>query len=213
MRKVIKSGKLVYGVGVNDADYSVTRWGIVNGKRKQVWECPFYRTWRNMLVRCYSEKCQLKHPTYKDCSVCDEWLTFSNFKAWMEQQDWQGKEIDKDLLKKGNNIYCPEWCIFVDAKINTFVTDSRANRGKHMIGACWHKSNGKFQANCHNPFTDDRNSEFLGYFTTELEAHLAWKRKKHEHACKLADSDIVTDPRLAEVLRTKYANITELEEL
>lgn len=54
----MKSGKLVHGVGINDADYAVTKWEtvIVNGKQKQklIWFCPFHRAWGNMLQRCYS---------------------------------------------------------------------------------------------------------------------------------------------------------------
>ena len=61
---------LICGVGVNDANYATS------GKRM----CPFYRRWINMLERCYSEKFQEKNPTYRGCSVCEEWLTFSNFK-------------------------------------------------------------------------------------------------------------------------------------
>lgn len=190
------------GVGVNDANYNVYEYGIVDGKHKAIWRCPFYNTWKNMLLRCYSEKEQLKHPTYKGCSVCEEWFTFSNFKAWMEQQDWEDKHLDKDLLKEGNKVYCPEWCVFADRKINNFVTDSGASRGAYMIGVCWRKDVGKFVSNCNNPFTCD--NEHLGYFTEELEAHLAWKRKKHEHACTLAESEYCNDPRLAEVLRTRY---------
>ena len=130
--------KLVWNIGINDADYSVekkTSW-YENGKQKQkrVWVCPFYEKWRPMLQRCYSEKFQNKRPTYKGCSVCQEWLTFSNFKAWMEQQDWYGKELDKDILFPGNKIYSPDTCIFVDQGVNKFLIESNAARGKYMVG-------------------------------------------------------------------------------
>ena len=80
-----RKSKLVSGVGINDADYEVQKYTVVSGKRKRIWICPYYITWTHMLQRCYSEKSQLKHPTYKGCTVCDEWLIFSNFKTWMEQ--------------------------------------------------------------------------------------------------------------------------------
>ena len=197
-----KRNKLVYGIGINDADYNVHEYVLVDGNYKLVWRCPYYRTWKDMLQRCYSEKLHLRHSTYIGCSVCDEWFTFSNFKKWMEQQDWDGKHLDKDLLKEGNKVYCPEYCLFVDQRINNFVTDSGAIRGEHMIGVHWHKRDGKFQANCSNPFTGKK--EFLGYFTNELEAHIAWKSRKHQLAYQLADSEYCNDLRLAEALRTRY---------
>ena len=201
-RGVYKRSKLLHDVGINDADYVTQTYKIVGGKRKKEWTCKIYSTWVSMLQRCYSIKRQSTQPTYKGCTVCDEWLTFSNFKAWMEKQDWQNKALDKDLLKEGNKVYCPEYCLFVDRKINNFVTDRAADRGGYMLGVCWHKQHDKFYSQCCNPFT--RKQEFLGLFTNELSAHLAWKKRKHELACQLADSEYCNNPRLAEALRTRY---------
>lgn len=75
--------RYVYGIAYNDADYSVYKREYVDGKIKIIWTCPFYRKWKNMLKRCYSKKELEKHPTYLECLVCSEWLTFSNFKRWM----------------------------------------------------------------------------------------------------------------------------------
>ena len=92
---IMKLRKLIHGVGINDADYVVEKKETishVNGKRKQktTWICPFYRAWKCMLTRCYSATYQERKPTYRGCSVSEEWLTFSNFKSWMEKQDFQG---------------------------------------------------------------------------------------------------------------------------
>ena len=200
--KLRKRNRLVYGVGINDADYNVVESATVDGKCKTIWKCPFYQTWVHMLERCYSEKFHQRKPTYKGCSVCDEWLIFSNFKRWMETQDWQGKDLDKDLLTEGNKVYSPDTCIFVDRKINIFVIDRGNDRGEYMLGVYWHKRANKFRAKCSNPFTGKEDS--LGYFTNELDAHLAWKKRKHELACQFADSEHCNDPRLAEALRTRY---------
>lgn len=203
MVKSYTKRKLVEGVGINDADYVIARNEILlSGKQRRTWVCPFYSKWTEMIKRCYSEKYQTNKPTYRGCTVCEEWLTFSNFKAWMESQDWKGKQLDKDLLKEGNKIYSPDYCIFVERKINMFVTDSGAARGEYMIGVHFHIPLGKFQAECRNPFI--KKSEYLGIFNTELDAHLAWKKRKHELACQLAESEYCNDPRLAEALRTRY---------
>lgn len=187
--------KLVYGVGVNDADY------IVNPKlnRKQVY-CRFYRAWVDMLNRCYNPKCQAKHPTYIGCIVCDEWLTFSNFKAWMEKQDWHGKELDKDILFQDNKIYSPDTCVFITKATNLFTTSRQSNRGLYPIGVYFYKPLGKFKAQCCNPFANKK--EALGYFDCQHEAHQAWKKRKHELALQLAD--LQTDRRVADALRARY---------
>ena len=200
--KLNKRNKLVYGVGINDADYNVYDYGIVDGKRKIVRICPFYQTWKHMLERCYSDKYQSKYPTYKGCSTYGDWLVFSQFKDWMEKQDWEDNHLDKDLLIEGNKTYSPDTCIFVPQTVNKFTLERGAARGEHMIGVSLHKVTGKFQSRCRNPFTG--KGEYLGLFTNELQAHLTWKSRKHELACQLADSEYVTDPRLVEALRTRY---------
>ena len=207
--KVIKLRvpRRVYGVGINDADYAVERKetiGYVNGKQKQKldWICPYYRVWAKMLERCYSSKLQESHPTYKGCSVSKEWLTFSVFKSWMEGQDFEDKQLDKDLLFEGNKLYSAKTCVFVSPMVNTFVNDSGASRGEWLIGAIWHKRDGKFMSQCRNPFT--KKQEYLGYFTCEEQAHQAWLKRKLELAHLLATEQ--TDERVAKALVERYTN-------
>ena len=199
--------KLVCGVGINDADYVVKKWETieVDGKMKKtlVWVCPFYRTWHSMLERCYSAKTQDKHPTYKGCTVSEEWKTFSNFRAWMVIQDWEGKQLDKDLLVEGNKVYSAVTCIFLSHSVNSFTTDRGNDRGEWMIGVSWDK--GKFMSRCSNPFT--KKVEYLGRFTCEFEAHQEWLKRKLELAKELAA--IQTDKRVAEALTQRYLNYKE----
>ena len=199
--------KLVCGVGINDADYVVTKKetvGYVDGKRKRklIWFCHFHRTWKSMIERCYSIKFQDKNPTYEGCSVSEEWLTFSVFKNWMETQDWEDNQLDKDLLFEGNKVYSPETCVFVSGMVNLFTTDRGNDRGEWPIGANWDKEKGKFKSQCCNPFT--REQEHLGYFVCEQESHRAWLTRKLELAKELAA--IQTDPRVAEALINRYSN-------
>lgn len=202
----MKPKKLVYGVGINDAGYVTQKFetiGYTNGKRKQklVWMCPYYIVWKDMLKRCYSEKYQQQRPTYKGCTVSEEWLTFSNFKTWMETQDFEGKQIDKDLLFEGNKVYSAETCVFVTQAVNNFTTDRKAARGEWLIGVHWRKEREKFQSMCCNPFT--KKEEHIGYFTSEQEAHEAWLKRKLELAHELAA--IQTDPRAAKALIDRYS--------
>lgn len=200
-------GSVVGGVAFNDATYEISRYEVVisaDGKRarRRVWTCPVYEVWMGMLKRCYSNKVQAKHLTYEGCTVCDEWLTFSNFKSWMEKQDWQGKQIDKDILFQGNKIYSPATCVFVSRTVNAFVIESDASRGKYLIGVSWHKVVKKFSATCNNPIT--KKGEPLGYFTSEIEAHKTWLKRKLEHAKLIAAEQ--DDPRVAKALVERYEN-------
>jgi len=201
----MKPKKLVCGVGINDADYAVQKTEAiqVNGKRKQkmVWECPYYRAWGSMLKRCYSSKLQERRPTYKNCTVSKEWLTFSNFRAWMKKQDWEGMQLDKDLLLEGNKVYSSETCVFVSSVVNAFTTDRGADRGEWLIGVYWDENGKKFRAQCSNPFT--KKQEHLGCFTCELEAHKAWAKRKLELAKQLAATQ--TDQRVAKALIDRYS--------
>ena len=199
--------KLVYGVGINNADYVVEKReesGYVDGKRKRriVWTCRYYRAWKSMLQRCYSAKFQERNPTYRGCSVSDEWLTFSVFKNWMEKQVWEDNQLDKDLLFKGNKIYSADTCVFVTGVVNNFTIDSGATRGEWMIGVYWNKEMNKFISKCCNPIT--KKQEHLGYFTCEQEAHNAWQVRKLELAHLLAAEQ--TDPRVAKALIERYTN-------
>ena len=206
----MKANKLVYGVGINDADYVIKKFETieVDGKQKRriVWICPYYRAWAHMLERCYSHKSQERRPTYKGCSVSEEWLTFSNFRRWMEKQDWEGMQLDKDILFEGNKVYSKETCVFVTKAVNMFTTDRGNDRGECLIGVDCHKASGKFQSRCRNPFT--KKGEYLGLFTCELEAHQEWLKRKLEFATLLAVEQ--TDSRVAKALISRYTNYTNL---
>lgn len=196
----IKNGyKLVFGVGINDADYSVQP--RIGNQPK----CPFYVKWHDMLKRCYYKKFQVSCPSYLGCSVVSEWLLFSNFKAWMENQNWEGNALDKDLLFPGNKIYGPDTCIFVSKKVNSFIVEKRINQGEFPVGASWHKASGKFVAQGTSLLSGKRES--LGLFSTAEDAHKAWLAHKLEKAYILAAEQL--DERVAKALIDRYENYSE----
>ena len=114
----ISRRKLICGVGINDAPYSSLIGYTIDGKQIR---CPFYIRWKSLIQRCYSEKNwkqtnkhgYLKNAQYEKCVVVEEWHKFSNFKKWMELQNWEGNHLDKDILFPGNNTYGPDTCLFV----------------------------------------------------------------------------------------------------
>ena len=117
--------KRVYGFGINDLDGPVT----INGNNLK-----FYDVWYAMLTRCYSDKLQTRSPTYRGCSVCDEWLSLSTFKVWFDANYREGTALDKDILIPGNKVYSPDTCSFVPAYINSLLTDAGAIRGELPLG-------------------------------------------------------------------------------
>jgi hypothetical protein len=196
--------RTISGVGINDAEY-VTQImetiGYVDGKQiqRRTWICPYYQTWKSMIDRCYSPKIQSKYPTYKGCTVCEEWKYFSNFKSWMETQDWEGKQLDKDLLFPGNKLYSPHTCVFLNQEINKFMTESDAKRGSLPIGVMFHEESGKYRSSIN---IGKGVTKFLGSFNTIQEAHDAWKAKKLELAKELVRDE--NDIRIKESLISRY---------
>lgn len=88
-----------------------------------------YKTWLEMLRRCYCPKSLEKNPTYKDCKVCDEWHNYQNFAKWFDETYIEGHHLDKDI--KGNGkLYSPSTCTWVtqadnnkaNAKTWNFIT-------------------------------------------------------------------------------------------
>lgn len=179
--------RLVFGVGVNDADYPVNPW--IGGVRVM---CPFYRKWYSMFRRCYSRVYHKRCPTYAGCSVVPEWHRFLAFREWMIQHDWQGKELDKDLIGD-KKTYSPGTCVFITQALNAFTTDHAAKRGDCPIGVS--RNQGRFRAQ----IAIEGKISHLGRFNTPEEAHQAWAQAKAKQAFIYATEQ--TDQRIADALR------------
>lgn len=146
-----------------------------------------YTVWNSMIRRCYSIDRLDKFPSYKGCTVCDEWHNFSVFAEWYESnypKDGGDYHLDKDIKIVGNKIYSPNTCIFVSSRVNGFVLDCESSRGCLMIGVTADERRGRFQSRCQG--VNGKGRVCLGVFKTELEAHLAWRKRKSELAYELA---------------------------
>jgi len=176
-KKSIAIRKPIYGIGINDASYIVQP--TINGKLDR---CPYYATWMDMLVRCYSAKFQSKRPTYRGCSVVEEWLLFSNFKEWMSKQSWQGNALDKDIVIPNNKVYSPETCAFVTKELNSLLTNHAARRGSHPQGVDWNKKSCKYRAQ----IRIRGKFKHLGFFESEEGAESAYKTAKYNHILEIA---------------------------
>jgi len=170
----IKKGG-VCGVATNDADYVTgVNERLPNGKQRHAWRCPAYLVWSGVIARGFSYKEKLKNPAYKDVTVCPEWLLFSNFRRWWVENNVRGWQLDKDIINKGNLVYCPESCIYIPGYINNLLTDCAAARGDYPLGVDKYRNRFRSHVNC------GECQKYLGYFNTPEQAHKAWQIGKIE---------------------------------
>lgn len=169
-----KVSRTVLGVAINDAKYKV--YAIVNGNKVV---SPSYRTWKNMLERCLNEKYKRIHPTYMDATICDEWLLFSNFDNWYDQNFIAGYDLDKDIKVKGNKTYSPEFCMYVPKCINYLLLDKQSARGKHPIGVHLHNGTKKDGKRYQARLSVDAKVYHIGLFYTPEQASNAYIEKKN----------------------------------
>jgi hypothetical protein len=203
--------KLVYGVGINDLNLAtqIKEYFIDDDgtkKNRLLWFCPFYNLWRSILKRSYSVDFKLMYPTYNDVVCCEEWHLFSRFREWMINQDWENKQLDKDILIPGNNTYCPEACRFVAQNINKFVVEADAKRGNEPLGVTKRDRRRAYSAKIGNPFPNGsvkRRSMSLGSYFTAEEAHLAWATQKLKYTYELIETEKPL-PEISEALIKRY---------
>lgn len=160
--------KILYGVGINDLPYPIKN-------------CPYYERWRSILCRCYSKKFHNKNKSYEECFICDDWKYSSNFKKWMEEQDWEGKVLDKDILIKNNKIYSPETCIFIPIEINSLIVKTNKNR-EYPIGVYKSNTKNKFDA----IISIRKKKIFLGSYFNLFDAHRSWQYHRFNYIKELA---------------------------
>lgn len=84
-----------------------------------------YRVWVHMIKRCYDPLTQSRQPTYKGCTVCEEWHNYQVFRAWYDINYIEGMQLDKDKLVPTNKIYSPATCCFIPAQENVEISQSK----------------------------------------------------------------------------------------
>lgn len=192
--------KPLFGIGINDVNYRISP--RIEGKQLK---CYAYQTWVGMLERVYDEKQRKDYPTYGDVVVCEEWLTFSNFREWFIENHIDNYQIDKDLLVIGNKIYSPDTCIYTPSWLNSFTIDVGSRRGNYKIGVSWDSTKQKFLSRCSHPKTKIQST--LGRFDNEEQAYLAWLNRKLEIALELKYEmdtiDLRIYPNVVEIIKSK----------
>ena len=154
-----------------------------------------YYVWRGMLRRCYDKQVWEKEPTYKNCSVCEEWHNYTNFKKWYEENYYEipneNMQIDKDILFKGNLIYSPKTCCICPAKINSLFVKKKTKEYKNKNGLIEININRKTVKGKTYIYYCSRvcinNKRETHYFKTKEEAFKDYKNRKEQEIKRVAD--------------------------
>jgi len=177
---------------------------IINNKKTTT----EYSTWTHMLNRCYDPYFLNNYPTYQNTAVCKEWLNFQNFAEWFENNYYKlenGKiDIDKDIIKKGNKIYCPKYCSFVPRSINLLLTKNDKSRGKYPVGVYFYKNKYVAQLRVNGKI------KYIGRFTTPTEAFNSYKKTKEKQIKNMANEyKDVLDKKVYNTLMKYKVEITD----
>lgn len=181
--------KLINGVGyIGVGKYKTVE---TSGKLTRI-----YVTWHDILVRCYREEIRHLHAAYEGCTMCEKWQNFQNFAKWYEKNYYEiGKgrmHLDKDIIKPGNKIYCPEYCIFVPQRIN-MIFMSKQNKDNLPSGITRTNT---------DRYGSMYNTKSLGTYDTLEEALIPYNKEKMKHIHNVAEEYKGKIPkRLYEVLR------------
>lgn len=153
----------VYGVG-----------HLGNRKYKSTHEA--YCHWLQVMRRCYDPKTHIKSPSYKECTVHEEWHNFQNFALWFIENypKTPGNfHLDKDHLVKGNKVYGPHTCKYITADLNVRIqSHMKISYLTSPFGQVFQVSNQHDFALLHGVRRDRLN----GLINHKTNSHRGWKR-------------------------------------
>ena len=162
--------------------------GVVGSKLStEELQSKVYKDWTNMISRCYSKHTLEKHPTYKDCTISDDFLHYPTFKEWYFKQpsrNNKGWVIDKDLLcRDGVKVYSPITCVFLPPELNSLLTTTKAKRGGLPIGVKLMKC----KTGYHADIGMDGKNFYLGKYNSIDKAFKVYKQAREEYLKVKAD--------------------------
>ena len=126
----------------------------------------FYKTWYGMLQRCNNlESTNYKYYGVRGITVCEEWLSVSNFVAWAESTypNIEGYTLDRIDNDKG---YSPENCTWSDKTTQAINQRIKKNNTSGYVGVVWYKPLSKWMVQ----IMVNRKNKNLGYYQNIKEA-------------------------------------------
>lgn len=192
--------KLIYGVGFNDRKYPTS------GSNRKVRE---HALWKAMLQRCFEKKALEIRPTYSNCTVSENFKSYSYFYEWCQDQIGFNEfdvMLDKDLLIKGNRIYHEDYCLFLPRKINMALIKKESGRNGLPIGVYLNKKINRFVARC----SVDGKTVYISSSKCPIEAFYKYKEFKEDYLRSLANEyRSMIDPRAYNALMNYTVEITD----
>lgn len=164
----MKPKKLVYGLGVNDADYP-TQYIDIRTTNRAI--CPYFRTWKSIIQRVAKPSAIHKDIVY---TIHPEWISFMSFKKWMKQQDRVGKVLSRIILDPDNTTFGPDTCRYISKELHGLI--SKKSTPDHLPRGVTirHTAKGviRYIAKCSDP--RDHTIKYLGSYDDPTKAHVAY---------------------------------------
>ena len=184
--------KPVYGVGINDVMIPY----FTSTRTWKTWSGIIRRT-DNRDPKWINEQ---NKTSYIGCTLDSRWYKLSAFKEWIEQwDDFENKEVDKDILIPGNKIYGPDTCLMVRPIVNSWFKPTVV--GDLPRGVSWNpgwkkgKSPNPYRAQI-TPIGGKRTA--LGQYATVEEASAVFEEARKEQIKILIETE--TDPKVKNAL-------------
>lgn len=189
-------------MNIPDFKHSNGQWAktaVVKGKQYQTKAC---EVWMKIKFRCTSKACHSRQPAYIGCTMSEEFEDFQFFAEWCQQQIGYGLpnyQLDKDLLKEGNTVYCKEFVGFIPQSLNKFF-EVKSSALPYGVSLCANSSNYQVAIGV------DGKRKYLGVCASISEAFEVAKLHKEAEAkrwaSRLEAGEFIIDPRYIERLKT-----------
>jgi len=157
--------KNIFGVGFHGiGEYRPTVNGVLT---------PEYKAWYKMVQKCHNPYFLNKHPEYINATVCTYWQNFQNFAEWFQKEGYElldeGVHLNKNIIKKNNLVFCPEYCSFVPSSVLSAVVN-KSKKVEFPEGIIFLPKTNKYQVN--------HGGKNLGNFPDPLKAFTVYKKAK-----------------------------------
>jgi hypothetical protein len=97
------------------------------------------------------------------------------------KQDWEGKELDKDILVPNNKVYSPDTCVFIDKKVNQLFS----KKNKHgVFGVSYDKKKNIYILT--SSTVNQQKAKYSGSYRTLEDAKKASHQMREEYILQVA---------------------------